>query len=113
MYLVEEHVRFSTGSEESNVFFRYQNHLGAAYRREVQATIASEVPPRAGACDDTVTALGRSLVRNGQHNDRAFLYHLDPADFPEIAGRLWAFAEERGYSRIFARIPATALDQFV
>jgi len=70
-------------------------------------------PPRAGACNDAVTALGRSLVHHGPHNELAFLYHLDPADLPEITGRLWAFAEERGYSHIFARIPATALDQFL
>ncbi len=93
------------------------SEAGAAFTRHtVESSRRQSVQgysPCTDACDDTVTALGRSLVHHGPHNDRAFLCHLDPTDLPEITGRLGAFAKERGYSRIFARIPATALDQFV
>lgn len=69
--------------------------------------------PRRGAHADTVTKLGRSLIHHGPYNDRVFLYHLDEADLPGITDRLCALAEDRGYSRIFARVPAPARDHFV
>ncbi len=69
--------------------------------------------PRRGAHADIITKLGRSLIHHGPYNDRIFLYHLDEADLPGITDRLRALAEDRGYSRIFARIPAPARDHFV
>jgi len=57
--------------------------------------------------------LGGSLVHHGPFNDRAYLLRLDPTDVPGIAGRLLAFARGRGYSRVFARIPAPACGHFV
>ncbi|MGI6023593.1 MAG: putative beta-lysine N-acetyltransferase [Methanoculleus sp.] len=69
--------------------------------------------PRRGAHADTITKLGRSLIHHGPYNDRIFLYHLDLADLPGITDRLLALAKDRGYPRIFARIPAPAHDHFV
>ncbi len=69
--------------------------------------------PRKGAHADTVAKLGRSLIHHGPYNDRIFLYQLDPADLPRITDQLLALAEDRGYSRIFARVPAPARDHFV
>jgi putative beta-lysine N-acetyltransferase len=69
--------------------------------------------PRRSAHADTITKLGRSLIHHGPYNDRIFLYHLDLADLPEITDRLLALANDRGYPRIFARIPAPARDHFV
>ncbi|MDD3857386.1 MAG: putative beta-lysine N-acetyltransferase [Methanoculleus sp.] len=57
--------------------------------------------------------LGGSLVHHGPFNDRAYLFRLDSADLPGIAGRLLALARGRGYSRVFARIPAPACGHFV
>lgn len=106
-----------SGSRQDQKNQMRSSEAGAAFTRHtVESSRRQSVQghsPCTDACDDTVTALGRSLVHHGPHNDRAFLYHLDPTDLPEITGRLGAFAKERGYSRIFARIPATALDQFV
>ena len=69
--------------------------------------------PYQGAYADTTAMLGGSLVHHGPFNDRAYLFRLDPADFPGIADRLLAFARGRGYSRIFARIPAPACGHFI
>ncbi len=66
-----------------------------------------------GACADTVAMLGQSRVHHGPHNDRVYLFHLNPADLPGITGRILALAKDRGYSRIFARVPAPARDHFV
>lgn len=66
-----------------------------------------------GAYADTTAMLGGSLVHHGPFNDRAYLFRLDSADFPGIAGRLLAFARGRGYSRVFARVPAPACGHFV
>ena len=69
--------------------------------------------PRKGAHADIVAKLGRSLIHHGPYNDRVFLYQLDQADLPGITDRLLALAKDRGYSRIFARVPAPARDHFV
>ncbi|NLZ29399.1 MAG: putative beta-lysine N-acetyltransferase [Methanomicrobiales archaeon] len=69
--------------------------------------------PRRGAHADITTRLGRSLIHHGPYNDRIFLYQLDLADLPGITDRLLELAKDRGYPRIFARIPAPAHDHFV
>lgn len=69
--------------------------------------------PRKGAHVDSITRLGKSLIHHGPYNNRIFLYHLDLADLPGIIDRLSTLAEDRDYSRIFARIPASAHDHFI
>lgn len=69
--------------------------------------------PKKGAYADTVATLGKSLIHHGPYNDRVYLFRLNPADLPGITGRLLALAKDRGYSRIFARVPAPARDHFV
>jgi putative beta-lysine N-acetyltransferase len=65
-----------------------------------------------GAYADAVSTLGKSLVHHGPYNDRAYLFRLNPADLPEISGRLLALARGRGYSRVIARVPAPARNHF-
>ncbi|WP_292382998.1 putative beta-lysine N-acetyltransferase [Methanoculleus sp. UBA430] len=57
--------------------------------------------------------LGESQVHHGPFNDRAYLFHLELVDLPGITGRLFALARGRGYSRLFARVPAAACGHFV
>jgi len=71
------------------------------------------IHPYQGAYADITATVGGSLVHHGSFNDRAYLFRLDPADLPGIAGRLLAFARGRGYSRVFARVPAPACGHFV
>ena len=69
--------------------------------------------PGKGAHADAVAKLGKSLIHHGPYNDRVYLFHLHPADLPGITDRLLALAKDRGYSRIFARVPAPARDHFL
>lgn len=91
----------------------------ASSRNTGNGTSPSEHPPglkgrpRRGAYADTVATLGKSRIHHGPHNDRIFLAHLDLDDLPEITDWLEELAEDRGYSRIFARVPAQARDHFV
>lgn len=91
----------------------------ASSRNAVNDKPPSERPPgqknrpRKGAYADTVATLGQSQIHHGPYNDRIFLFHLNPADLPGITSRLLALAEDRGYSRIFARVPAPARDHFL
>lgn len=71
------------------------------------------IHPYQGAYADITATVGGSLVHHGPFNDRAYLFRLDPADLPGIAGRLLAFARGRGYSRVFARVPAPACGHFI
>jgi putative beta-lysine N-acetyltransferase len=69
--------------------------------------------PGKGAYADTIATLGQSLIHHGPYNDRVYLFRLNQADLPVITGRLHALAKDRGYSRIFARVPAPARDHFI
>jgi putative beta-lysine N-acetyltransferase len=57
--------------------------------------------------------IGRSLVHHGKFNDRAYLMKLRRDDWDMIVPALDALARSRGYSKIFAKIPSWALDDFL
>lgn len=61
---------------------------------------------------DTVTTLGGSTVQHGPLNDRIYLMHLDAGDLPGLLDRLDALAGEKGYGKIFAKVPASAQGLF-
>jgi len=62
---------------------------------------------------DTITTLGNSLIQHGPFNQRIYLQKLSEQDFPEIIGNLDALATEKGYTKIFAKIPAYAKESFL
>ena len=57
---------------------------------------------------DHVESFGRSLLQHGPANDRVYLMKLDKADLPNIIDHIHALAMRRGYSKIFAKVPAYA-----
>ncbi|MBS3734119.1 MAG: putative beta-lysine N-acetyltransferase [Phycisphaerae bacterium] len=61
---------------------------------------------------DVVTTLGGSLIQHGPQNDRIYVMKLDPRDLPAILAQLDDLAGERGYSKIFAKVPASAGEAF-
>lgn len=61
---------------------------------------------------DQVTRLGNSIVQHGPANDRVYLMKLDRADLPGIVDAMHALGQERGYTKLFAKIPADAADHF-
>ncbi len=57
---------------------------------------------------DIVETLGNSTVQHGKYNDRAYLMKLDPGDLPQLLTELDKLAERHQYSKIFAKVPASA-----
>lgn len=61
---------------------------------------------------DRIITLGRSRVQHGPHSDRVYLMRLAPEDMPGLLARLDALARDRGYGKIFARVPTRFLPAF-
>ena len=55
---------------------------------------------------DQIETIGNSAIQHGPLNDRIYLMKLDPDDLPQLLDKLESLAAERGYSKIFAKIPA-------
>jgi putative beta-lysine N-acetyltransferase len=62
---------------------------------------------------DKVESFGRSLIQHGHANDRVYLMKLDKANVPEILGHINELADRHGYSKIFAKVPASEGELFV
>ncbi|MFZ3384574.1 MAG: putative beta-lysine N-acetyltransferase [Candidatus Methanoperedens sp.] len=62
---------------------------------------------------DSVTTIGKSILQHGKHNDRIYLMKLSKEDFPSIINRLDKLAEVEGYSKIFAKVPEYAKNDFI
>lgn len=62
---------------------------------------------------DRIESFGCSLIQHGQANDRIYLMKLGESDIPEIAARMIEFAKDRGYTKIFAKVPANARPMFI
>ncbi|MBM9603344.1 putative beta-lysine N-acetyltransferase [Desulfopila inferna] len=61
---------------------------------------------------DQIESFGHSLIQHGPSNDRVYLMKLDSSDLPDILAHIDELATQRGYSKIFAKIPASAGDFF-
>ena len=61
---------------------------------------------------DQIETRGRSLIQHGDHSERIYLMKLSDADMPEILAELEDLAVARGYTKIFAKIPARHLPAF-
>jgi putative beta-lysine N-acetyltransferase len=62
---------------------------------------------------DIVTKIGNSVIQHGKYNDRIYLMKLSIADFPDIIYGLDKMAQDNGYSKIFAKVPQYAKDDFI
>lgn len=62
---------------------------------------------------DRIETLGKSIIQHGDYNDRIYLMSLNREDIPDILPQLDALATENGYSKIFAKIPFYALEEFL
>ncbi len=63
--------------------------------------------------NDSITKLGNSILQNGKYNDRIYLMKLSKDDFPDILDKLDKLALDKGYSKIFAKVPAFAKCGFI
>ncbi|KUG19773.1 beta-lysine acetyltransferase [hydrocarbon metagenome] len=62
---------------------------------------------------DTITSIGGSVVQHGPCNNRIYVIRLSPGDLPGILDRLDAMAREKGYAKIFAKVPASVRELFL
>ncbi len=74
-------------------------------------TISQSV--RVESMSDTLEKIGNSQIQHGPDNDRIYLMKLDPADLPGMIDRLAALAAEKGYTKIFAKLPAPCAPSFI
>ena len=61
---------------------------------------------------DQIITIGKSSVQHGAYSDRVYLMHLDPADCPGIMAEIERLAQVNGYSKIFAKVPESHVEQF-
>ena len=62
---------------------------------------------------DTLEKIGSSQIQHGADNNRIYLMKLDPADLPGITAQLDALAAKKGYTKIFAKVPAPCAPAFI
>ncbi|MDF1571199.1 MAG: putative beta-lysine N-acetyltransferase [Bacteroidales bacterium] len=62
---------------------------------------------------DKIEIIGtNSTIQHGEHNKRIYLIKLDEQDVGSITSLLTLLARERGYSKIFCKVPAWAAPVF-
>jgi putative beta-lysine N-acetyltransferase len=61
---------------------------------------------------DKIETIQGSVIQHGRHNDRIYLMHLHAKGHDTLITKLDRMAVERGYGKIFAKIPATAWYRF-
>lgn len=61
---------------------------------------------------DKIDKVGETVVQHGKFNDRIYVMKLSRRDCPEIVGRLDALAREKGYSKVFAKVPEETVPLF-
>lgn len=57
---------------------------------------------------DKIEKLGNSLIQHGKTNNRIYLMKFDKSDYPHLLPQLNDLAAKEGYSKIFAKVPASA-----
>lgn len=54
---------------------------------------------------DQIVSMGNSKVQHGPMSDRVYLMSMDENDSPDIVSRLDKLSCEKGYTKIFAKVP--------
>ena len=63
--------------------------------------------------EDKVCLLLNSLVQHGSKNSRVYLMKAESTDYPRITDEIDKLAEEKGYTKSFAKIPKRYKDAFL
>lgn len=56
---------------------------------------------------DQIKTIGKSLIQHGRHSNRVYLMKLGEDDLPELIPQLDELALDKGYTKIFAKVPET------
>jgi len=62
---------------------------------------------------DRIERLSRSVIQHGPYNDRIYLMKLAQDDAATVVPLLQQLAQEQGYSKIFAKVPAEQQAPFI
>jgi putative beta-lysine N-acetyltransferase len=62
--------------------------------------------------NDKIKKYGKSLIQHGKNSDRVYLLKLSMDDFPKILDQIYELAKTNEYSKIFAKVPDWAKDEF-
>lgn len=62
---------------------------------------------------DSIVSIGNSVVQHGPANNRVYLLKLDTRDLPEIIDEIFDLGQRNGYSKLFAKVPATVYRHFL
>ncbi|WP_305043588.1 putative beta-lysine N-acetyltransferase [Geoalkalibacter sp.] len=62
--------------------------------------------------NDVIEQVGGSRIQHGKNNDRIYLMKLAPEEAPTLVPRLDLLANNKGYTKIFAKVPARARQAF-
>jgi lysine 2,3-aminomutase len=63
--------------------------------------------------EDKIEKIGNSTIQHGKSNNRIYLLKLDMSDMPGLVGELDNLARKEGYTKIFTKIQADALPEFI
>lgn len=61
---------------------------------------------------DNIVQMKHSVLQHGQQSQRVYLIHLAKDDMPEILDEINYLATNHGYSKIFAKVPASVSEAF-
>jgi beta-lysine N6-acetyltransferase len=62
---------------------------------------------------DTIETIGHSVIQHGPCNQRIYLMKAHADDLPGLMDQLDALAQERGYTKIFVKVPAPMEGDFI
>ena len=62
---------------------------------------------------DRIENLGHSTIQHGPRSNRVYLMKLDRRDLPTIVAQLDDLAYRRGYTKLFAKVPADLAADFI
>jgi len=61
---------------------------------------------------DVIETYRNSIIQHGKYNDRIYVMKVAPGDAPSLPQALTDLANQRGYSKIFAKVPAGQAQPF-
>lgn len=62
---------------------------------------------------DQIETYGQSMIQHGHSNDRAYLMKVDRRDSPSVVSYAMDLAVDKGYSKVFAKVPASSRPAFI
>lgn len=62
---------------------------------------------------DRIEVIGKSIIQHGKESNRVYVMDICPSDFPDIIGKIDALANNKGYTKLFAKVSARFAPAFL